>query len=103
MYDITEGHVFLLFALVLAMLVGYIVYIFFGLLYGFLAGLFVLFLFVGGALFHSTTNLDKVIGSVIMATGIGIVFCAIFGCHVGIPALLISLAYFLLRILLSQE
>ncbi len=103
MYDITKEHIFLLFALVLAALIGYVVFILSeSLLYGLLAGLSAFFFLIGARFYVAETNEEKVLGSFIMAAVIGIYVATMYGFYAGIGAFLLSLAGFLAYILLSR-
>ena len=104
MYDVSKEFIFFVFVLVLATIFGAVIHIFFGLRYGLLTALTVLLLLTGGALFHyAETNLDKLVGSIAIAAGIGIPLGVIFGSFVGVLAFLILLACCLAFILWSWE
>jgi predicted membrane protein len=105
MYDITKEDIFLLFSLVLAALIGYIVFILSGLLlYGVLAGSSVFFFLIGGVLFFFTeTNRNRLLGSFIMAVVIFFDVTMIYGLPAGIIASLSLLVCCLALILLSEE
>ncbi len=104
MYYITKEHIFLLFALVLATLIGYIVFTLSkSLLHGLLAGFSVVLFLIGARFYVAETNEERVLGSFTMATGIGIYVAMMLGFYAGIGAFLLSLAGFLAYILLSEE
>jgi hypothetical protein len=103
MYDITMEDIFLLFALVVAALIGYVVFLLSGvILDGLQAGLSVFFFLIGARLYVSETKEEKLLGSFVMAAGIGIYVAARYGFYAGVGAFLLSLAGFLAYILLSR-
>ncbi len=103
MYDVTKEEVFLLFALVLAALIGYIVFILSGvLLRGLLAGLSVFLFLIGARFYVAETNEERLLGSFAMAAAIGICVAMMLGFYAGFGAFLLSLAGFLAYILLSR-
>ena len=101
MYDVTKEHIFLLFALVLAALIVYFGSKYYGLLYGMLAGLSAFFFLIGARFYVAETNEERLLGSFIMAAGIGIYVTVMLGFYAGIGAFLLSLAGFLAYILPS--
>jgi hypothetical protein len=105
MYDVTKEEVFLLFAVVLAFLIGYIVFTLSGLLLRGLLTAFSVFLFLIGARFYvAETNEERVLGSFTMAAGIGIYVTTMYGSSAGIIAVLSLLACCLALIyFLSEE
>jgi len=94
MYDVTKEHVFFLFALVVAVLIGYVVFLLSGVfLDGVLAGFFVFFFLIGGALFFTAeTTEERLFGASIMAFVAFIFVTTKYGLHAGVLALLILLA-----------
>jgi hypothetical protein len=105
MYDVTKEEVFLLFALVLAALIWYIVFSLSGsLLDGVLAG-FSVFLFLIGLRFYlAETNEERLLGSFIMAFVTFTVVTKMYGLSAGIIAFLSFLACCLAIIyFLSEE
>jgi len=101
-YVITKEHIFLLFALVLVALIVYFGSMYLGLRYGLLAGLSAFFFLIGARFYVAETNEERVIGSFIMAAGIGIYVATMYGFYAGIGAFLLSLTGFLAYILLSR-
>jgi hypothetical protein len=102
MYGFTKEHIFLLFALVLAALIVFFGFMYYGLLYGLLAGLFAFFFLIGARFYLAETNEERVLGSFIMAAGIGFYVAMMLGFYAGIGAFLLSSAGFLAYILLSE-
>jgi len=104
MYDVTKEEVFLLFVLVLAALIWYIVFSLSGsLLDGVLAG-FSVFLFLIGLRFYlAETNEERLLGSFIMAAGVGINVAWNLGFYAGFGAFLFLLACCLALILWWSE
>ncbi len=102
MYDVTKEHIFLLFALVLAALIVYFGSMYYGLLYGLLAGLFAFFFLIGARFYVAETDEERLLGSFIMAAGIGFYVAMMLGFSAGIGAFLLSLVVLLAYILLSE-
>ncbi len=93
MYGITKEEVFLLLVLVLATLIGYVVFISSGsLLYALSAGFSVFLLLIGAKLYAAETYEEKVLGSIAMASAFFIVVTTIYGLPAGIIASLSLLA-----------
>jgi uncharacterized membrane protein len=105
MYGITKEHIYLLFALALAILIWYIVLILSGsLLYSVLTGFSVLLFLIGARFYVAETNEERVLGSFTMAAGIGIYVAMMYGSSAGIIAALSLLACCLALIyFLSEE
>ena len=102
MYDVTKEEVFLLFALVFAALIVYFGSMYYGLLYGLLAGLFAFFFLIGARFYVAETDEERLLGSFIMAAGIGFYVAMMLGFYAGIGAFLLSLVVLLAYILLSE-
>ena len=105
MYDMTKGHIFFLFSLVLAVLIGYVVFLLSGVfLDGVLAVFFVFFFLIGGALFFTAeTDDERLFGSSIMAVVAFIYVTTKYGLKAGILASLILLVCCLAVILWWSE
>lgn len=104
MYDVTKEHIFLLFALVLAALIWYIVFGLSGsLLSGVLAGLSAFFIAIGLRFYLAETNEERLLGSFIMAAGVGINVAWNLGFYAGIGAFLFLLVCCLAFILWRSE
>jgi hypothetical protein len=105
MYDMTKGHIFFLFALVVAVLIGYVVFLLSGVfLDGVLAVFFVFFFLIGGALFLTAeTDDERLFSAFIMAFVIFVSITKSYGLQAGVVTFLISLAGFLAYILRSEE
>jgi len=104
MYDVTKEEVFLLFALVLAALIGYIVFSFSkSLLDGVLAGLSAFFIAIGARFYLAETYKERVLGASIMAAGVGINVAWNLGFYAGIGAFLFLLVCCLALILWWSE
>ncbi len=94
MYYITREHIFFLFALVLAALIGYVVFTLSkSLPYGLLAGYFVFFFLIGARIFYVAETIEeRIIGSVIMTIVVFIVVTTMYGLSAGIIVALSLLA-----------
>jgi hypothetical protein len=93
MYGITKEHIYLLFALALAALIGYVAFILSRLLLYSLLTAFSVFLFLIGARFYvAETNEERVLGSFTMAAAIFILVTTWYGSSAGIIAALSLLA-----------
>jgi hypothetical protein len=105
MYDMTRGRIFVLFALVVAVLVGYVDFLLSGvLLDGVLKGFFVFFLIIGGALFYyAETDDERLFSTAIMAFTTFIYATKMYGLQAGIIASLILSACCLAVILWWPE
>ena len=89
MYDTTKEDIFLLFAVVLAALIGYVAFLLSGaLLDGVLAGFSVFVFLIGARLYVSETKEERLLGSFVMAAGIGIYVAARYGFYAGFGAFL---------------
>jgi hypothetical protein len=101
-YGVTREHIFLLFALVFAAFIAYFGSMYYGLLYGLLAGLFAFFFLIGARFYVAETNEERLLGSFIMAAGIGFYVAMMLGFYAGFGAFLLSLVVLLAYILLSE-
>jgi len=108
MSDISEVGIFVLLSTALAVLIGLVVSNIVGLLYGLEIGVCVFCFLMGMAAFNlAETNLDRLLGSLIMAIVVGcvaeMVFRPIFGFSVWPYAFLMAMIYFLIQILQREE
>jgi hypothetical protein len=105
MYDMTKGRIFVVFALIVAVLVGYVAFLLSGVILDFvLATFFMFFLIIGGALFYyAETDDERLFGTAIMAAATFIYVTAKYGLQAGIIALLILSACCLAVILWWPE
>jgi hypothetical protein len=98
-----KEDVFILVLAASAAVVGYFVSNFFEPQYGLSIGVSVFLLLIGAGFYRVEASWSRLLGSLIMAAGAGTFVAAMLGPFAGAVAFLLSLVYFLMRTLLSED